>query len=89
MLALLDYPPRWAELHGLTRGEARRVGRYMSLVGHLVAGGVTGPAFRRRVRSWRPLRTERLLSTPDAVFALLTERVEAGESTFRYEGRRE
>ena len=88
MLALFDGPPRWVELHGLTRGEARRVARYDSLLGHLAAGDVSGSAFRRRVSAWAPLRGERFLADPETVRALLVERAEAGEALFRYEGRR-
>lgn len=88
MLALLDGPPRWAELHGLSRGEARRVARYDSLLGHLAAGDISGAAFRRRVSSWAAIRGERFLADPDLALALLSERAEGGESLFRYEGRR-
>jgi hypothetical protein len=48
-------------LHGnLSRSEARRLGRYDSLVGQLSTGRLSGREFERRVGSWRPFRGEQL-----------------------------
>jgi hypothetical protein len=70
----------------VSRRDARRVGRYLSLVGLLTEGRLAPAAFERRVRSWRPvtildppgLRGQvRFLADPAAVLALAE--VERGE----------
>lgn len=53
------------------RAEARRLGRYNSLVGQLSRGQISGTEFERRVRSWKPLAGQRLASDPKAVLARL------------------
>ena len=89
MPALFDEPPRWEDLDGLSRLEARRLGRYWHLVKELSAGRLSPLTFQRRVSSWRPLRGERLLADPTAVFALLEVRRAGDQELFFYErGRR-
>jgi hypothetical protein len=89
MPALFDDPPRWADLDGLTRLEARRVGRYNAMVRQLAEGKLSPAAFRRRVSSWRPFRGEHFLSDADAALALLEVRRTGDEELFYYErGRR-
>ena len=70
----------------VSRRDARRVGRYLSLVGLLTEGRLAPAAFAARVRSWRPveildppgLRGQvRFLSDPAPVLALAE--VERGE----------
>lgn len=89
MPALLDSPPRWVDLDNLSRAEARRLGRYWSLVGELSAGRLSPRTFQHRVFSWRPFRDEHFLSDPDVVLALLEVRRTGDEELFYYErGRR-
>jgi len=70
----------------VSRRDARRVGRYLSLVGLLTEGRLAPAAFERRVRSWRPVTIldppglrghVRFLADPEAVLALAE--VERGE----------
>jgi hypothetical protein len=70
----------------VSRRDARRVGRYLSLVAQLTEGRLAPAVFERRVRSWRPvtildppgLRGQvRFLSDPAAVLALAE--IERGE----------
>jgi hypothetical protein len=89
MPALFDDPPRWVDLDNLSRAEARRLGRYWHLVKELSAGRLSPLTFQRRVSSWQPLRGERLLADPTAVFALLEVRRAGDQELFFYErGRR-
>jgi len=89
MPAMLDNPPRWVDLDNLSRAEARRLGRYWHLVKELSAGRLSPLTFQRRVSSWQPLRGERLLADPTAVFALLEVRRAGDQELFFYErGRR-
>ena len=89
MPALFDDPPRWVDLDNLSRAEARRLGRYWHLVKELSAGRLSPLTFQRRVSSWQPLRGERLLADPTAVFALLEARRAGDQELFFYErGRR-
>lgn len=88
MSTLLDDPPRWTVVDELTASEARRVARYASLLGHLAAGEISPRSFRRRVGSWRPIRSGYFLATADVALVLLEERREGGEDVFIYEGRR-
>jgi len=74
----------------VSRRDARRVGRYLSLVAQLTEGRLAPAAFERRVRSWRPvsildppgLRGQvHFLSDPATVVALAeAERGEERES---------
>jgi hypothetical protein len=70
----------------VSRRDARRVGRYLSLVAQLTEGRLAPAAFERRVRSWRPVTIldppgfrgqVRFLADPAAVLALAE--VERGE----------
>jgi hypothetical protein len=70
----------------VSRRDARRVGRYLSLVAQLTEGRLAPAAFEHRVRRWRPvtildpagLRGQvRFLSDPAAVLALVE--IERGE----------
>ncbi len=63
----------------LSRRDVRRAGRYLSLVGQLAEGRLSGDAFRARVRPWRPVTvlgpadlagSYRLVSDPDAALIL-------------------
>lgn len=85
---LVDDPPRFVELAGLSRAERRRVARYDALVSNLLQGRLRPAAFRARVSSWRPIAGFRFLTDPDAVVAILDDRRQSGEETFVYRGRR-
>ena len=70
----------------VSRRDARRVGRYLSLTGQLTEGRITPTAFERRVKSWRPITIldppgfrgqVHFLSDPVAVYALAE--IERGE----------
>ena len=87
MSALVE-PGMFVRFEELTRSEARRVARYDSLLGQLDQGLLSPSAFRRRVRSWRPIRGERFLSDAEAALAILDMRRAAGDEVFVYEGRR-
>jgi len=82
--ALLDRPNPWAELNTPTPGEARRAARYDALVGQLAAGRLSPADFRRRVESWRPIRSEHFLADPDRVLAELEVRRAADIDVFHY-----
>jgi hypothetical protein len=83
--------PALLEDVSVSRRDARRVGRYLSLVGLLTEGRLAPAAFERRVRSWRPvtildppgLRGQvRFLADPAAVLALAE--IERGEEPRRW-----
>jgi len=70
----------------VSRRDARRVGRYLSLVAQLTEGRITPAAFERRVKGWRPIEIldppglrgqVRFLADPSAVLALAE--IERGE----------
>jgi hypothetical protein len=87
--ALLDRRDPWATLEAPSPGEARRAARYGALVSQLAAGRLSSADFRRRVESWRPLRSERFLADPDRVLAELEVRRAADVELFHYSsGRR-
>ena len=71
-----------------TAPERRRLNRWNSLVAQLDAGRLSPRAFERRVKGWRPFRGETFEWDPAVVTATMTERRDAGEDTYRYEGRR-
>ncbi len=84
--AQLGAGPALLEDVAVSRRDARRVGRYLSLVGLLTEGRLAPAAFERRVKRWRPvtildpagLRGQvRFLSDPAAVLALAE--IERGE----------
>ncbi len=52
---VLHGDPVLVERVTVSRRDASRVGRYLSLVAGLLDGRVTPAAFRRRVRTWRPV----------------------------------
>jgi hypothetical protein len=54
--AQLGAGPTLLEDVTVSRRDARRVGRYLSLVGLLTEGRLAPDAFERRVRSWRPVK---------------------------------
>ena len=68
----------------LSRSEARRLGRYDSLVGQLAIGRLSGRDFQGRVSGWRPFRGELLSSTAQAVLAALDRRRDAEAEVFEY-----
>jgi hypothetical protein len=86
---LVDDPPRFVELAGLSRAERRRVARYDALASNLVQGRLSPAAFRARVSGWRRIAGFRFLADPDAVVAILDDRRQSGEETFVYRGRRQ
>jgi hypothetical protein len=53
--AQLGAGPTLLEDVTVSRRDARRVGRYLSLVGLLTEGRLSPDAFERRVRGWRPV----------------------------------
>jgi len=71
-----------------SRRERSRIARWNSLAGQLVDGEMTSSEFRRRIRTWRPIRDDRFESNPELVLAILDARRIAGDSVFIYEGRR-
>lgn len=75
---------RFVILERATRGEARRAGRYASLVSNLQQGKMPPTAFERRMRSWKPIRGHRFLSDPQAVLAIVESRRAAEQDTFFY-----
>lgn len=86
--AFVDQPPRYVVLENVSRRDAARLGRYDNLVRQLQEGKITGPAFRRRVRRWRPVAGQKLLADPGEVVALVELlRVEDRE-VFYYESGR-
>lgn len=81
---MVDDPPRFIVVEGLTYRDLKRAGRYDSLVGKLQEHRITPTEFRRRIRSWRPIAGFRFLSDPDAVLAVLDERRASDQEVFVY-----
>ena len=81
---MVDGPPRFIIIEGLSRGDLRRAGRYQNLVRLLSEGRMTPAEFRRRVRSWRPIAGFTFLSDPDAVLAQLDEQRAGDQDVFYY-----
>jgi hypothetical protein len=81
---MVDGPPRFIIVEGLTYRDLKRAGRYDSLVGKLQEHRFTPAEFRRRIRSWRQIAGFRFLSDPDAVLALLDERRASDQEVFVY-----
>ena len=79
---------RFVELGGLDRAEARRLGRYNSMVRQLHDGRISKAQFRSRARALRPIRAERLASDPDAVLARIDELRALDIEPFRYQSGR-
>ena len=79
---LLDDPPRWAVLAGLSRGDMRRATRYDAFTNALVRGQMSDAAFRRRIGSWRPIAGEKFLADPAAVRVLIAARKAGDDETF-------
>jgi len=77
----------FAVIEDPTEAEVRRLGRWNAEASNLVQGDLSAATFRRRVRSWAPLRGERFEFDPDIVKATLRSRDEAGDPLFVYEGR--
>lgn len=78
----------WIILEDLSPGERRRVARWNALASNLTTGDISATTFRRRVRTWRPLRGERFESDPLVVEAILDQRRQAGLPLFTYPMRR-
>ncbi|MGH9291928.1 MAG: hypothetical protein ACRD0B_00180 [Acidimicrobiales bacterium] len=94
MLAFYGPPARAEEFDDLSRAEARRLGRYHSLVevsfdqpGSAAERAARAAKFQKTVSRWAPFRGQRLLADPDALAALLTDRLAAGLPIFIYERR--
>lgn len=85
MSVLLDGPARYVELSGLSRGEARRLARYDSLLGQLGSGKLRAAEFERRVSGWRPIRGLRFLANADAALVLVEERRAEDVDVFHYD----
>jgi hypothetical protein len=85
MSAMVASPPRFVVFANLSRPDRSRLGRYGDLSAKLDAGRITPAEFRRRVRRWRPIASEHLLSDPDAVLRLLDERRAQDLEIFVYE----
>ena len=90
--ALLESPPRFEVLEGVTRLDAKRIARYHEVTRQLLnrrsyRGKVMTPErFRRLVSQWRPLSSgERLLADPDAVMAILETLRAEDRDVFVYE----
>jgi hypothetical protein len=85
---MVDSPPRFIVVTGLTRRDTRRAARYASFVGQLQDGAISGRSFRRRIGSWDPIVGYRFLADPDAVLAILEERRAHDLELFTYESGR-
>ena len=85
---MVDNPPRYLILEGLSRRDTRRAGRYEGLVAQLRQGRLTSATFRRRIASWKPIAGYTFLSDPDAVLAILDQLRAEDRETFHYESGR-
>ncbi len=79
----------------VSRRDASRVGRYLSLVAGLLDGRVSPAAFRARVRTWRPVNVidpawgkVHFVSDPAIVLALATAAQAQGVESWVDSGRR-
>ena len=64
MSAFVDDHAEFRVFGDLSRAEARRLGRYDSLVSQLAGGRIGEREFERRTSHWRPIRGERFTSDP-------------------------
>jgi hypothetical protein len=85
---MVEAPPRFLVVEGLSRADTRRAARYEGLVGQLRDGKITPATFERRVSSWRPIAGYRFLSDPYAVLAILEERRAQDQEIFVYDSGR-
>lgn len=85
---MVDDPPRFVLVEGLSGRDLRRAGRYGRLARELESGRLSHAAFRRQVGAWRPIAGFRFLSDPDAVLALVEDRRAADLEIFYYDSGR-